>query len=169
MVSQPDHPFLEHVLQAGRNASSGINVVLQSSHTIWTDSTAKWMDASIVGREQERTWYRVTEAEYRRLVGKARRNEVTLLNQYGATNRAEFFAVATECFFERPHAMRRSTRNCTRVLRDFYRQDPAQWLPDAAVAIPDKAQRRRRRTNGPMPSRSNLKIPTSCSRSPWFA
>ena len=86
------------------------------------------------GREQEQTWYRVTEAEYRRLVGQARRKEVTLLDHYGASNRAEFFAVASECFFEQPQAMRREHEELYGVLRDFYRQDPAQWLPDAAIS-----------------------------------
>ena len=59
--------------------------------------------------------------------------EVTLLDHYGATNRAEFFAVATECFFEQPHAMQRQHEELYAVLRDFYLQDPAEWLPDAAV------------------------------------
>ena len=52
----------------------------------------------------------------------------------GASNRAEFFAVATECFFEQPRAMQAQHRELYGVLRDFYRQDPAQWLPDAIVA-----------------------------------
>ncbi len=132
----------QHVLRAGRNQSNGSNVVLHEfAHHL--DGLDGEMDGTppLVGRQQERTWYRVTETEYRRLVGAARRKEVTLLNQYGATNRAEFFAVATECFFERPHAMRQGHAELYAVLRDFYRQDPAEWLPDAAVAAPDKDQR----------------------------
>ncbi len=124
----------QHVVQAGRNASNGGNVVLHEfAH--YLDGLDGEVDGSppLGGNEQARTWYRVTEAEYRRLVGAARRHEVTLLNQYGATNRAEFFAVATECFFEQPHAMRRQHEELYAILRDFYRQDLAQWMPDAAV------------------------------------
>jgi tetratricopeptide (TPR) repeat protein len=88
----------------------------------------------MANRKQQRIWFKVTEAEYLRLVGQARRDDVSLLDHYGATNRAEFFAVATECFFEQPKAMQREHRDLYRVLRDFYRQHPAQWLPDAKVA-----------------------------------
>ena len=55
-----------------------------------------------MGEGQEQNWYRVTEAEYLRLVGASQRHEVSVLQQYGARNKVEFFAVATECFFERP-------------------------------------------------------------------
>jgi MtfA peptidase len=85
----------------------------------------------IVGRAKERTWYRVTEREFARLTREASRGEVTLLDHYGAGNRPEFFAVASECFFERPRAMREQHPDLYRVLADFYCQDVAEWLPDA--------------------------------------
>lgn len=85
----------------------------------------------LVGRERERTWYRVTEEEFERLVHDARNGHATLLDTYGASNQAEFFAVATECFFERPRAMRERHPDLYHVLADFYCQDTASWLPDA--------------------------------------
>ena len=123
------------VLAAGRDESGGRNVVLHEfAH--YVDGLDGDVDGSppLAGREQSQMWYRVTEAEYLRLVGQARRNEVSLLDHYGASNRAEFFAVATECFFERPRAMQRQHEELYGVLRDFYRQDPARWLPDATVS-----------------------------------
>lgn len=87
----------------------------------------------IVGREQERTWYRVTEEEFERLTNDASRGEATLLDRYGASNRAEFFAVASECFFERPSALRDRHRELYQVLSDLYCQDVATWLPDATL------------------------------------
>lgn len=42
-----------------------------------------------------------------------------------STDEAEFFAVATELFFDRPQDMRREHPDLYEVLRDFYRQDPA--------------------------------------------
>ncbi len=126
----------KHVLQAGRNQSNGGNVVLHEfAH--YLDGLDGEVDGSppLVGRERENAWYSVTEAEYRRLVGNARRHEVTLLDHYGATNRAEFFAVATECFFEQPHAMQRQHEELYAVLSDFYCQDPALCWPDAAVSV----------------------------------
>ena len=123
------------VLSDGRDASGGRNVVLHEfAHYI--DGLDGEVDGSppLAGREARQMWYRVTEAEYLRLVGQARRNEVSLLDYYGASNRAEFFAVATECFFEQPRAMQAQHGELYGVLRDFYRQDPALWLPDAIVA-----------------------------------
>jgi MtfA peptidase len=85
----------------------------------------------IAGRENSRTWYRVTEMEFERLKANAHDNVATLLDRYGATNRAEFFAVASECYFERPHAMRHFHAELYQVLANFYCQDPASWLADA--------------------------------------
>ena len=50
------------------------------------------------------------------------------LRPYGATNPAEFFAVATEAFFDVPLALHEHEPDLYEVLRDFYRQDPAQRL-----------------------------------------
>lgn len=77
---------------------------------------------------QASRWERVVSDEYARLVRSSARDEATLLNQYGATSLAEFFAVATECFFERPVPLRREHPELYEILRDFYRQDPARWL-----------------------------------------
>lgn len=124
----------QDVLRAGHDASDGGNVVLHEfAH--YLDGLDGDFNGTppLADREQERNWYRVTEAEYRRLVGATRRREVTLLDHYGATNKAEFFAVATECFFERPHAMQQQYSELYAVLRAFYRQDPAQWMPDATT------------------------------------
>ncbi|MDH3583725.1 MAG: zinc-dependent peptidase, partial [Phycisphaerae bacterium] len=52
----------------------------------------------------------------------------TLLDKYGATEPAEFFAVATECFFEKPRQMAKRHAELYELLRDYYRQDPAERL-----------------------------------------
>lgn len=49
----------------------------------------------------------------------------SILRQYGATNEAEFFAVASEAFFERPSAMKEKHPDLYRALCEFYGQDPA--------------------------------------------
>ncbi len=50
------------------------------------------------------------------------------LQPYGATNPAEFFAVATEAFFDVPAALEQNEPNLYDVMRDFYKQDPAERL-----------------------------------------
>jgi Mlc titration factor MtfA (ptsG expression regulator)/Tfp pilus assembly protein PilF len=110
--------------------SPGHNVVLHEfAHHL--DGLCGEMDGAppLGDAHRERRWYAVTEAEYLRLVGNARRDEATLLDHYGASNRAEFFAVATECFFELPHELHERHRELYETLADFYRQSPAEWLP----------------------------------------
>jgi len=87
----------------------------------------------IADRQQSRTWYRVTEQEFERLRSEAAKGEATILDYYGASNRAEFFAVASECFFERPRAMRQRHAELYSALADFYCQDVAQWVKDAQI------------------------------------
>ncbi len=70
-------------------------------------------------------WARVLGASFKALRKAARRGWPTLLDKYGATNPAEFFAVATECFFEKPHALKRLHPELYEQLRLFYQQDPA--------------------------------------------
>jgi len=47
-------------------------------------------------------WAKVLSAEFHQLRCAAEAGRETVLDTYGAQNPAEFFAVATECFFESP-------------------------------------------------------------------
>jgi Mlc titration factor MtfA (ptsG expression regulator) len=76
---------------------------------------------------ENRRWEEVTEQEYQRLVDSAYAGRATLLDKYGASNRAEFFAVASECFFSRPRALRQHHPDLYEILRVLYQQDPADW------------------------------------------
>ena len=68
-----------------------------------------------------RDWVAVCTAE----LGALRRGEPSVLRPYAATNPSEFFAVATEMFFEQPGALRATKPALYGVLARFYRQDPA--------------------------------------------
>jgi Mlc titration factor MtfA (ptsG expression regulator) len=72
-------------------------------------------------------WARVLGREYEDLVTRLSRHLPTFLTAYAATSPAEFFAVATEFFFEKPQAMRTGHPELYEQLRSFYRQDPAEW------------------------------------------
>ncbi|MCC6492977.1 MAG: zinc-dependent peptidase [Pirellulales bacterium] len=120
--------------------SPGRNVVLHEfAHHL--DGLCGDMDGAppLGDRQRQRRWYAVTEAEYLRLVGAVRRGEATLLDHYGAKNRAEFFAVATECFFELPHELAERHAQLYAALADFYRQDPRRWLPRLTPTLADPA------------------------------
>jgi Mlc titration factor MtfA (ptsG expression regulator) len=81
---------------------------------------------------QYRPWAEVMTHHYNRLKGGAR-PEHRVLRRYGATNEAEFFAVATESFFERPERMHEHTPELYELLKDFYGCDPLQRRRDAAA------------------------------------
>lgn len=72
-------------------------------------------------------WARALGTEYEDLVTRLRRHAPTFLDAYAATSPAEFFAVATEFFFEKPQAMRAGHAELYEQLKAFYRQDPAEW------------------------------------------
>jgi Mlc titration factor MtfA (ptsG expression regulator) len=59
------------------------------------------------------------------LQARAARCEPTFLDQYGATDEAEFFAVATESFFERPLRFQEEHPDLYELLADYSNQDPA--------------------------------------------
>jgi len=75
--------------------------------------------------EQYKDWGMVCGRVYKELRAKVEAGEPTLLDPYGATSEAEFFAVATEYFFERAVELERQQPDLYDVLHDFYQQDPA--------------------------------------------
>ena len=79
------------------------------------------------GYRQYAQWRQVIDAEYRQLVAAAEEGRPTVLDKYGTMNEAEFFAVATECFFERPRPLRDQHATLYQLLAEYYRQDPAGW------------------------------------------
>lgn len=77
--------------------------------------------------EAER-WNATMSAEHRRLCQACRFGQPSLLDCYGTENRAEFFAVATETFFQHPVRLRRRHAELYEALSGFYQQDPAARL-----------------------------------------
>ena len=80
-------------------------------------------------RSQYVTWGRVLSEEFERLQRDSWAGRATVLDEYGATDPAEFFAVATECFFEKPRVLKKRHPALYDELKSFYRQDPALLLP----------------------------------------
>ena len=50
------------------------------------------------------------------------------MDDYGPTNPAEFFAVATETFFEKPQQMKQTHLDLYEEMKEYYRLDPIAWL-----------------------------------------
>lgn len=79
----------------------------------------------LASRAEQARWREVCERAFLELRARTQRGQPTFLDQYGATNEAEFFAVATEHFFDQPRALRKEEPELYEALRQFYRQDPA--------------------------------------------
>ncbi len=121
----------EDARAGGAEAGNGRNVVLHEfAHKLDMRDGAADGVPYLKDQAQLETWSRVMRAEYARLVAQTEAGEPTLLDPYGATSPAEFFAVATECFFERPNRMQAEHPELYRVLSGYYRQDPAALVPD---------------------------------------
>ncbi len=117
------------VVAGSRRVADGHNVVFHEfAHNL--DMADGLIDGTppLASREQYGRWAEVINREYNVLVERSERGRATLLDDYGATHVCEFFAVATECFFERGRLLRKRHPELYRVLMDYYRQDPAQWL-----------------------------------------
>ena len=116
------------VLQGGRDEDDGRNVTIHEfAHAL--DGLDGEMGGNIAfdADEDAAQWKRVVDSEYAQLVQAAEQNRHTLLDHYGATNQAEFFAVATETFFERPVELEREHAQLYSLLQKYYRIDPTPW------------------------------------------
>ncbi len=81
----------------------------------------------VVDDHQHRTWSRVLSAEFAKLQTAAAHGKHTVMDQYGADDPSEFFAVATEAFFARSQRLLKDHPELYEQLRLFYRVDPARW------------------------------------------
>ena len=115
----------DDVRRDARHAEDGRNVVFHEfAHKI--DMVDGPVDGTppLPDGEALRSWAEVCSEVF--LALKRHEPEVQrVLDPYGARNEAEFFAVATESFFERPGALKEALPELYALLSDFYRQDPA--------------------------------------------
>ena len=117
------------VRRGAREVHDGHNVVLHEfAHQLDQENVYADGVPILPRTEMFKPWARILGREYAALVEQARRQAHTDLDAYGATNPAEFFAVVTEAFFEKPLDMRARHPELYEELRAFYQQDPAQRM-----------------------------------------
>jgi Mlc titration factor MtfA (ptsG expression regulator) len=108
------------------DASDGHNVVLHEfAHQLDQEDGTSNGAPILAQRSRYVAWARILGAEFAALCEAAENGRRTDIDPYGATNPAEFFAVVTEAFFERPDALRRRHPQLYEELASFYQQDPA--------------------------------------------
>jgi Mlc titration factor MtfA (ptsG expression regulator) len=82
---------------------------------------------------QRRQWVQVFQDEYEKLCDAAEYHQYTILDDYGTTDPAEFFAVATEAFFEKSSLLHQYNPRLYEQLEKYYRLDPASWKSDLSL------------------------------------
>ena len=118
----------DDVLADGSGSRTGANVVLHEFAHELDDEDGEANGAPALERGRSYAdWARVLGAAYERLRRNSERGCPSVLDDYGAQSPAEFFAVATECFFETPVDLQIEQPELYGKLEEFYRQDPANW------------------------------------------
>ena len=117
-------------MHGAREPTDGHNLVLHEfAHQLDFEDDITDGTPALDTRAEYLAWARVMSEEFAALREAEAQGTPTLIDQYGAENPAEFFAVVTEAFFERPHALRRRHPELFQQLAAFYRQDPTGFVP----------------------------------------
>lgn len=125
--------------EASMGSTFGRNLVLHEfAHVLDMEDGAADGVPVLEGRSRYTRWAHVMESEYQRLRRDAEVGRYSALDDYGATNPAEFFAIATECFFEKATVLHKRHPALYGELKSFFHQDPAR-TPAARPIVPFSA------------------------------
>lgn len=119
----------DEVKKGASDIHDGQNLVFHEfAHQVDYDYGATAQVESTDDQSSFLSWGWVVGNEYNKLLKAIKQNQQTLIDEYGATNLAEFFAVVTEYFFEKPQALRQKHPDLYHQLAEFYQQDPAEYI-----------------------------------------
>ena len=114
----------DQVWRGAIDSRDGHNVVMHEfAHKLDEENTVGAGLPLLPKRSQYRSWAAVLSEEYERLC----RHRDDVIDGYGATSPAEFFAVVTEAFFEKPEQLQRKHPQLYRQFQLYYQLDPAVW------------------------------------------
>ena len=114
---------------AGSVAEGGVNIVIHEfAHKLDMMSGEADGVPPLPTREAREHWIAVFDAEFDRFCKSVDAGRETFLDPYAAEHEAEFFAVASEAFFESPNALRGDYPRLYELFTGFYKQDPARRL-----------------------------------------
>ncbi len=117
----------EDVLAGLQNPHDGLDTATHEfAHVLDRDSGAFNGTPILRAREDYGPWGRILSEHFLRMQTRKGRRKGSVLREYAATNEAEFFAVATEVFFERPRVMKKRAPDLYREFERFYGVDPAE-------------------------------------------
>lgn len=106
----------------------GLNVLLHEfAHQLDAEDFQSEGAPVMDSRSDRQEWAEVMQREYERLIDDIEADRDTLIDDYGATNPAEFFAVCVETFFEMPRELKAEHPGLYEQLSKYFKQDPAAW------------------------------------------
>ena len=121
----------DYVRQGAINSEDGHNVVLHEfAHQLDQEDGISDGAPILENRSSYAAWALIMSMEYERLRSNTAHHKKGVMDDYGATNPAEFFAVATETFFEKPRQLKKKAPDLYAELKGFYKVDPVAWLED---------------------------------------
>lgn len=119
----------DSVEQGARNIYDARNVTFHEfAHQLDHEDGGTDGAPGLPSRQAYRSWGRVFRENYADFLEAVESGKRTLIDDYGATNPAEFFAVATETFFEKPKQFRKKRPELYEEIKGYYGVDPAEWI-----------------------------------------
>jgi Mlc titration factor MtfA (ptsG expression regulator) len=128
----------DHVRRAGHDPEGAQNVVLHEfAHQLDSESGST-NGAPILGSSASyRRWSETLARDFELLRRDTYYGYRDVLDPYGASSPAEFFAVATESFFEQPHALAARHPELYAEFQRYFRTDPRDWFPQPLRQEPE--------------------------------
>ena len=116
------------VSHGAANAGDGYNVVLHEfAHKLDEENSGTNGQPVLHAAGHYQEWADVLGREYQLFSDRVSRRNNKVMDEYGLTSPAEFFAVATESFFEKAVGMQKRLPDLYEQLMKFYAVDPASW------------------------------------------
>ena len=128
----------DHVRHGAADWHDGHNVVLHEfAHQLDSDSGSTNGAPYLGSQASYRSWSQVLSRDFAALRADAMLRQHSVMDHYGATSPAEFFAVATETFFEKPWQMAERHPALYGEFGKYYRVDPREWQDAPAPWQPE--------------------------------
>ena len=116
------------VATGAKNPEDGHDVSLHEfAHQLDQENSAGTGLPYLTSGGAYRNWSGVFSQSFETFCKRVEQGKKTVIDSYGATNPAEFFAVATETFFEKPKQFQARYPDLYITLQDYYQLDPLHW------------------------------------------
>ena len=117
------------VVSGGRNEEDGHNVTIHEfAHQLDQEDGAGDGVPYLETGGCYKNWTTTMAPAFELLIKQTQKNKPTVIDDYGATNPAEFFAVSTETFYEKPKQLKQDHPALYDLLQKYYGVNPIEWL-----------------------------------------